>query len=303
VALGTIHAATLGGGLDGAAPPLPVRPVPSAPVATTGLHVELHPARTPVPGRPRVVLVHGSPDRSRNFAAVLALLEDLDVVTYDRRGYGRSLHVQPPARDFGDHADDLVAVLDGTPAVVVAQSVGCNVACTAAARAPELVLALGLWEPPNAWCDWWPTPDLAETAARFAAATDTEALGETFNRGILGDERWEGLAERTKAMLRAEGAAFRADMAAELSAPFAFEDLRCPIVVGHGTNTSSGHEEGARRLAALLGCERYEVPGADHFAPLSNPPAWAELVRRAVALAEAGSAAGAGAGGVTPSHP
>jgi pimeloyl-ACP methyl ester carboxylesterase len=253
-------------------------------VAPHGLFID---DRVP-PGVMPVVLVHGSPDRSKNFAAVLERLADLPIVTYDRRGYGKSVDVRPPARDFGDHADDLLAVLDGRCSVVVAQSVGCNVALTAAARAPELVAALGLWEPPNAWCDWWPDPALPASAAHFAAATDPEALGEEFNRGILGDERWDSLPERTRQLLRAEGAAFRSDMAAELFAPFAFADVTSPTVIGYGTETSSGHAEGARRLAALMGAELYEVEGADHFCPLTNPDAWAELVRRAVALARRG---------------
>jgi pimeloyl-ACP methyl ester carboxylesterase len=232
-----------------------------------------------------VVLVHGAPDRSKNFAGVVKLLADLPLVTYDRRGYGRSLASTPPARGFADHADDLLAILDGRPSVVVAQSVGCNVAMAAAATAPSMIASLGLWEPPTAWCDWWPVPDLRESAADFAASIDPEALGEQFNRQILGDERWNELDEGTKDMLRREGAAFRSDMAAELTAPFEFDEIRCPVVIGCGTATSAGHLEGAHRLARILGADLFEVAGADHFAPLTNPPAWAQLVRKAVARA------------------
>src|ERR1700682_246903 len=112
-----------------------------------------------------VVLVHGSPDRSKNFQAVLRLLTDLPVIVYDRRGYGRSPDAHPPARSFADHAEDLIAVLDGRRATLVAQSVGCNVALTAAARFPALVASMGLWEPPIAWAEWWPVPELRESAA------------------------------------------------------------------------------------------------------------------------------------------
>ncbi len=123
-----------------------------------------------------VVIVHGAPDRSRNFAAVVAELGDLPVITYDRRGYGKSVDASPPARNFDDHADDLIEILDGRRAVVCAQSVGCNVAMTAATRAPHLVAALGVWEPPNAWCDWWPHPGMYEAASQLAAASDTEVI-------------------------------------------------------------------------------------------------------------------------------
>jgi pimeloyl-ACP methyl ester carboxylesterase len=232
-----------------------------------------------------VVLVHGAPDRSKNFAAVVELLGDLPVLTYDRRGYGKSVGATPPARSFADHAEDLMAILDGRPSVVVAQSVGCNVAMTAATMAPSLFAALGLWEPPTAWCDWWPDPDLRQSVERFVAATDTARLGETFNRNILGDAHWDALPERTKDMLRREGAAFQVDMVSELTAPFHFADITCPVVIGAGTATSSGHFEGARRLAQILKADLFEVEGADHFAPTNSPGAWAELVRRTVASA------------------
>jgi pimeloyl-ACP methyl ester carboxylesterase len=145
---------------------------------------------------------------------------------------------------------------------------------------------LGVWEPPTAWCDWWPDPELQASAARFAAVSDTRLLGEQFNRGILGDERWERLPERTKELLCSEGAAFRVDMASELTAPFDFADLKAPTVIGYGTATSSGHAEGARRLAAVLGAQLYEVKNGTHFAPTTDPGAWAILVRKATRLAE-----------------
>ena len=100
-----------------------------------------------LPGPP-VVLVHGAPDRSKNFAHVVHRLADLNVTVYDRRGYGRSLDaaVRPDgsfAGGFDVHADDLVTILDGTPSIVVGQSAGGAVAMLAATRAPELFLALG----------------------------------------------------------------------------------------------------------------------------------------------------------------
>jgi pimeloyl-ACP methyl ester carboxylesterase len=238
-------------------------------------------------GATPVVLVHGAPDRSKNFAPVIEKLRDLPLVTYDRRGYGKSVGATPPARNFADHAEDLIAILAGRRSVVVAQSVGCNVAMAAATMAPSLFAALGLWEPPTAWCEWWPDPDLRESVLRFVATRDTALLGETFNRNILGDDRWDALSESTKSMLRREGAAFQADMTSELTAPFDFADIGCPVVIGAGTATGSGHLEGARRLAQILDADLFEVEGADHFAPTSSPGVWAELVRRTVASAPA----------------
>ena len=253
-------------------------------MAPPGIHVDdAYQGRTDITP---VVLVHGAPDRSKNFRPVLDLLDDLPMVTYDRRGYGKSLEAEPPAESFTDHARDLIGVLDGRRCVVVAQSVGCNVAMTASTLRPDLFAALGLWEPPTAWADWWPTPDLLDSATEFAAETDTRALGERFSRSTIGEDRWQALPERTRDLLRREGAAFRTDMRSETTAPFDFADVVVPCVIGYGTNTVSGHYEGGVRLANLLGAEHYAVDGADHFAPITAPDKWAGLVRRAVALAE-----------------
>lgn len=250
---------------------------------TADLHVVRHHADAP---GPPVVLVPGSPDRSKNFAHVAHLLSDLPVTVYDRRGYGKSLAASADGGGFAVHADDLIDLLDGTPSVVVGQSAGGVVAMLAATKAPELFLAVGAWEPPMTPYDWWPRANYKMTM-EWAASVDTAALGERFNRQILGDERWEHLAERTREMLRAEGAAFRADMACQERPYFELDHLKVPCVVGCGTvaygiDATDTHHTTAR----ALGAELLVVHGADHFAHISNPPGWVQLVRAAVALAQ-----------------
>ena len=252
-------------------------------VHPTGLHVVRHHAESP---GPPVVLVHGAPDRSRNYARVVHQLSDLSVTVYDRRGYGQSLSAGEGGGGFDVHADDLIALLDGTPSVVVGQSAGGAIALVAAARAPELFLSLGMWEPPMTPWDWWPL-SMRQQAALWAEAEDTEELAEQFNRGILGDARFEQLSERTRLMLRAEGAAFRDDMASQ-DRPFAELDrLTMPRIVGCGTVTPSDPAfiDLHRHTAERTGSELLVVEGADHSAHLSRPEAWVRLVRASVELA------------------
>ena len=69
------------------------------------------------PGPP-VVLVHGAPDRAKNFAHVVHRLPDLAITVYDRRGYGRSIDAGRDASGqvpggFEVHAADLIDILDG----------------------------------------------------------------------------------------------------------------------------------------------------------------------------------------------
>src|SRR5580658_1940828 len=132
------------------------------------LHVEHHGP----PKIPEIVLVHGAPDRSSTFRDVLPHLDDRRVVVYDRRGYGRSLEV-PPAESMLDHARDLLSILERfpTPPAVVAHSFGSNPTMLAATIGPGAFAAIGLWEPPLPWVDWWPETTKAYNA-RVAAAPD-----------------------------------------------------------------------------------------------------------------------------------
>ncbi len=60
---------------------------------------------------PLVVLVHGSMDRSTSFAKVVRRLrDDFRVLSYDRRGYGRSVAVGGPFT-MGRQVDDLLSVM------------------------------------------------------------------------------------------------------------------------------------------------------------------------------------------------
>ena len=74
-------------------------------------------------GAPRVVLVHGSLDRSSAFLRSTRLLDDLTVVRYDRRGYGKSLDAGT-CTTFAEQVADLASVVDGQPSVLFGHSVG-----------------------------------------------------------------------------------------------------------------------------------------------------------------------------------
>jgi pimeloyl-ACP methyl ester carboxylesterase len=260
----------------------------------SGLHVVRHHVDA---AGPPVVLVHGAPDRSKNFAHVVHRLGDLNVTVYDRRGYGRSLDAAwradgTLAGGFDVHADDLIAILDGTPSIVVGQSAGAAVAMLAATRAPQLFIALGVWEPPMVPWDWWAGQEAVDRTAAWARCDDTMQLGEDFNRNILGDERWEGLRDSTKDLLRAEGAAFRADMAFQSEQFLELDQIRVPLVVGAGTETPEKFFLAHCRLAELAGGELFIGDGADHFAHIGNPEVWARFVRATVDLAARSTAAG-----------
>ena len=238
-----------------------------------------------------VVIVHGAPDRSKNFAHVVHRLSDLAVTVYDRRGYGKSLEAgrAPDGSAIGGfdvHADDLIELLDGTPSVVCGQSAGGAIAMLAATKAPELFAALGAWEPPMVPWDWWAGDEPMERTRAWATSEDAFALGESMNRGILGDERWEQLRDSTKELLRAEGLAFRTDMIGQLEPYLEFDHLKVPFLVGCGTQSYDARFVDANKRLAERTCgELLVCEGASHYAHTNNPEAWVGFVRATVALA------------------
>jgi pimeloyl-ACP methyl ester carboxylesterase len=247
-------------------------------VSVADLHIVRHNLEA---GGTNVVLVHGAPDRSKSFGAVLQELPDVRITTYDRRGYGKSHNAPLEGRGFEEHAEDLIAILDGTPSVVVGQSAGGAIAMMASTLAPDLFLALGVWEPPLTWCDFWPAQFVEDTKACLLYGT--RELGEFMNRRTIGDERWEALPERTRDLLQIEGTAFHADMACQLTPPFDIRNIKAPMVIGYGPESQGPGPLSAKHLAAITGGELFEGVGADHYAHTAQPKLWAELVRKTVA--------------------
>jgi pimeloyl-ACP methyl ester carboxylesterase len=238
--------------------------------------------------QPFVVLVHGAPDRSRSFRQVLALLDDLDIVTYDRRGYGNSVEAVP-ATSLGDHVADLVRILEaecagGRPATVVGHSFGCNVVVATAIARPDLVVSIGVWELPIPWVEWWPTPDFRDNLTTIVESEDPEGLGENSARNALSAEAWDRVSEERRQLLRFEGRAFQADVRSITEPAYDIDQLLTPLVLACGSTTTTGHREAAHILAARFGAPLMDVEGAGHFGPANHPEAFAELVRRSVAL-------------------
>jgi pimeloyl-ACP methyl ester carboxylesterase len=173
----------------------------------------------------------------------------LRVVTYDRRGYGRSVAAEPAA-GMADHARDLLGIVSEQPdpCVVVAHSFGSNPTMLAAAIEPDAFPALGLFEPPLPWVDWWPK-STKDYSARVAEATDPGQVGEDMARRLLGEDKWMALTDDARTLRRAEGRAFQTDLASELAAPFEFTEVRVPTVVAYATNSPEDRRRGGPWLA------------------------------------------------------
>ena len=240
---------------------------------------------------PIVVLVHGALDRSSAFGRVVQRLPDLHVVVYDRRGYARSARAEPTNSSggvtFADHADDLLAILDGRPATVVGHSYGGAVAMLAAYRDPQTVTALGVFEAPVPWMPWWPVDGSESVAAELlAGGSDGAKAAELFVRRQLGDRAWEDMPPPTQDERRADGVALLADLGSlrGTDRPFDPAEIASPMIVGRGSDTAGYHHLAAARLAESTGASLVDVEGGGHASHVSHPEEFAAFVRRAVDL-------------------
>lgn len=248
---------------------------PDRRVGPHGLAVHEHPG-----DGGRVVLVHGALDRATSFAKVARRLTDLEVVRYDRRGYGDSTG-HGVCRTVAEHVADLLDVLEGRPAVVVGHSMGGTIALAAAEAHPELVRGVVAYEAPRPWVDWWPSDS---AGGRATQVDDPADAAERFLRRMIGDERWERLPRPTRERRRAEGEALVADLRSIRGAP-AYDDERIavPVVAAHGATSVGHHVRTAEELAERVPHgELVVVPGAGHGVHLTHPDALADLARRAL---------------------
>jgi pimeloyl-ACP methyl ester carboxylesterase len=118
-------------------------------VRGTTLHVERRGRGAPL------LLIHGGGEDAAMLGGQADALATagFEVVTYDRRGTGRSGRDDWPGRGAAQHADDAAALLHSlglAPAAVVGVSSGGVIALDLAARHPDAVERVVAWEPPAA---------------------------------------------------------------------------------------------------------------------------------------------------------
>ncbi len=226
------------------------------------------------PDAPVVALVHGSMDRS---AGLLRLSRRLDetyrVMRYDRRGYGRSAGVGPPWT-VDANIDDLDRLLDASSgaAIVFGHSFGGNVALGLAARRPDAVRAVIVYETPLSWLEWWPRNSAGAAAM---AADDPGDAAEAFMRRLVGDAVWERLPAAKRAERRAEGAAM-VDELADLRRrpPWSGEQVAVPVLTLRGERARPHHRRAMQSLTGMIpGCRAAIVPEAGHAGPHTHADA------------------------------
>ena len=230
-----------------------------------------------------VILIHGSMDRQAAFARVARKLGDAQrVITYDRRGYGKSVH-QRGVFSMTEHIEDLREVIQfvevDKPIVLVGHSFGGAVALAFAQRFPDQVAGLVVYESPMSWEPWWPK-DSGGSAA-VAIAHDPEEAAETFMRRFIGHRRWEALPEFTRQQRRSEGAALVGELSdIRRHKPWDLDQVRGPLMAGYGSLSKPHLQASAELLGQQPDCRSVMIEGAHHNAHSGSPDQFVDLLAR-----------------------
>ncbi len=260
--------------MDASAPPRGLR-VTSSPVA--GLRVTRRDVATP---RATVIAIHGGLDRGGSFARLARRLDDVSLVTYDRRGYQGSRALGPGR--LQDHAADLLALVDRAradgPVVAFGHSFGGLVALTAAVAEPRRLDAVIAYESPLPWV-------LTRPDASPAPHGDPARLAEGFFRRMVGTAAWERLSEPERQSRRDDGPALMADLTAlHEVAPWRPEQIDTRTVYAYGDNERTPYYRALVRELATASpvVTSAELRGAGHGAHLSSPDDVARLIMTVV---------------------
>jgi pimeloyl-ACP methyl ester carboxylesterase len=234
---------------------------------------------------PAVVLVHGTIGDAGNWAMVAPLLaEHFRVISYDRRGRGRSSDGSQYC--FASEVTDLIAVVESAqqPVHVVAHSFGALLALAAASEAHARSLLL--YEPPIGLRRTHP---LVTSIERATAAGDWEAVATEFLTlaGATGDEiattrdsptAWASVLNAAPTVSREIRAITEGGVASEAVIDAARRRIPTRVVLGELTDDDV-FLDGFEQLAARLSATRATLRGQRHLALLTAPEAFAAPVR------------------------
>jgi pimeloyl-ACP methyl ester carboxylesterase len=269
--------------------------MPRVTVNGTELHHEVRGAGPPV------LLIMGATGDGGHFDATADLLAgEFTVISYDRRGNGRS---PAPAgwtttspEEQADDAGALLEALGVEHAAVLGTSSGGNFALCLLARRPELVRGALLHEPglyallddPDAVR----APVRALVAAAMASGGPSAAV-ERFWDYMTGDDGWARLPPGLRARLRATaGTLFEVELGTYerwLPADAALTGIGARVRLLVGTDSPPFFAEIADRLGERIGVEVATTPGG-HAVYHDDPHGFAEAVAQPLReIGEAGA--------------
>ena len=183
---------------------------------------------------------------------------------------------------FRSHLDDFFALAEaaneGHGVVAIGHSFGGDLVQAAALERPELLAALGAYEPPMPWIGFhrhssgsWPP-----------LASDPGDEAEQFFRRMVGDAAWDRLSDGLREDRRADGPALVVDLSAIRTLQFDPKLLTMPSHFGSGTTkTAPHHRDTVEWLGAnVRGAQVTWFDDSGHGAHLTHPDAFARFIEQ-----------------------
>ena len=276
-------------------------PITSSPIVEVN-GVNLYHEMSGETGDP-LVLIHGAWVDHLNWSPVVpGLSKTFRVLTYDRRGHGKSQKVLAQG-SFDEDADDAAALinsLDLSPAHVVGNSTGSIVALNLAAKQPTIIRSLTVQEPPL-----WDLPlddpaaalilaearKIREAVVKMLAAGDMAGGARLFaETGPFGPGSWDKLPPRLKEALIANADNFLDEtknplgFTVELKGLSRFEK---PTLLTCGAKSPPFFRPVMEKLAKTIPrSELFLFEGAGHMPHITHPEEFVSKVTSFARLSE-----------------
>jgi pimeloyl-ACP methyl ester carboxylesterase len=239
---------------------------------------------------PPLLLIMGATGDAGHFERLAELLADeFTVISYDRRGNGRSPRpagwAATTVEEQADDAATLLETLGFAPAVVFGTSLGGVISVCLALRHPRVVSGAILHEPAF-WSLFDDPEEVKQTVgARIAdgmrSGGPPEAI-ERFYRFVAGDANWEALDPQLRERVRASADTYlnteRGAFATYLPDQPTLTGLKTPIQLLVGEDSLPYFAQAGGRLAERLGVQVTSTAGT-HFGYLDHPVELAEAIR------------------------
>lgn len=261
-------------------------------VVGCALYYDVHGSGEPL------VLVHGTGTDSTTWNPVIErLAAQHQVIVYDRRGYGRSVH--PPVRDYRIHANDLriiLAELCNRRAHLIGWSSGGNVSIAVAAADTSQIASLCVVEAPFHSVRLGDRSVLATTArVKWKQLRgDRMGAGEAFFRSVFalrsGRNAYDDADERVREMMRSNIEPVLAEfdphpfgVSSDHISARAAAAAAIPMRWVLGDQSPLWLERTHRRFARhRRDLETVVIPGVGHLAHEENPQAFVAAVKPTV---------------------
>jgi pimeloyl-ACP methyl ester carboxylesterase len=242
-----------------------------------------------------ILLIHPAGATGATWGQTVDVLAHIGrVITYDRRGYGRS--GGEPVDMLARHTDDAVALLEQlgvAGAVVAGTSVGATIGIDIARTRPDLVRAVVAHESPWHVMRHVPTPSQVAALARMTwlsrrrrcpeAATVFLRFAYTYRDG---GSAWEAFPEEWRRTARENAEAALADVRMGVGRYPTREQLASMtsrVVCTCGSRSSTTMRRVTLSLAAAIPSGSFaEIEGAGHAAAFDAPVAFSEAIARAI---------------------